>query len=401
MLETLTAPLSPPTPVSPALVAPTAVPPRRRRATDARIMIVDDEPINVSLVQKYLRTSGYEHFVTTSDSREALGLIRSQRPDVILLDILMPHVTGLDILRAVRENDQSRHLPVLILTSATDEKTKVQALELGATDFLHKPIKPTELAPRVRNSVIVKAHHDHLAEYSARLEAEVRLRTHELMLSRQEVIHVMACAAEHRDQDTGKHVIRVGRCAGILARELGLDASFVELVEQAAILHDVGKIGIPDSILLKPGKLDPAEMECMKLHCDIGVNILCGISNRGGPECGSPAARQPTSSSPILRMAATIANTHHERWDGTGYPQGLAGEAIPLEGRIVAVADVLDALGSWRPYKEPLPFDECVKILEEGRGKHFDPRVLDAFQRRKSEIARDLQELRDWFRPGA
>jgi putative two-component system response regulator len=320
---------------------------------------------------------------------------------VILLDIMMPHVSGLEILRAVREDDKLRHLPVLILTATTDEQTKVQALELGATDFLHKPIKPTDLAPRVRNSVIVKAHHDHLAEYSARLEAEVRLRTAELMQSRQEVIHVLACAAEHRDQDTGKHVIRVGHCAGILARELGLDAVFVELIEQAAILHDVGKIGIPDSILLKPGKLDPAEMECMKLHCDIGVNILCGISNRGGFEDASPSARQPTTHSPILRMAATIAGTHHERWDGTGYPHGLAGEAIPLEGRIVAVADVLDALGSWRPYKEPLPFDQCVKILEEGRGKHFDPRVLDAFQRRKAEIARDLQELRDWFRPGA
>jgi putative two-component system response regulator len=131
------------------------------------------------------------------------------------------------------------------------------------------------------------------------------------------------------------------------------------------------------------------------------VNILCGISNRGGREDASPSPRQPTTHSPILRMAATIAGTHHERWDGTGYPHGLAGEAIPLEGRIVAVADVLDALGSWRPYKEPLPFDQCVKILEEGRGKHFDPRVLDAFQRRKAEIARDLQELRDWFRPGA
>ncbi len=187
----------------------------------------------------------------------------------------------------------------------------------------------------------------------------------------------------------------------ILARELKLDRTFVELLEQAAILHDVGKIGIPDSILLKPGKLDPAEMECMKLHCDIGVNILSGISHRRQARrvCRARCTRRPALRS--CKMASTIAGSHHERWDGTGYPQGLAGEDIPLEGRIVAVADVLDALGTWRPYKAPLPFDQCVKILEEGRGRHFDPQVLDAFLRKKDYIAGELQQLRDWFRPGA
>lgn len=355
-------------------------------------MIVDDEPINISLVQKYLRTAGYQQFVTTNDAREALPLLHSKRCDLVLLDVMMPHVSGLEILQAIREDEELKHVPVLILTASTDEQTKVQALELGATDFLHKPVKPTELVPRVRNALIVKAHHDHLAEYSARLEEEVHQRTAELVHSREEVIAVLACAAEHRDQETGRHVLRVGRVAGILARELGLETDRVELIEQAAILHDVGKIGIPDSILLKPGKLDPAEMERMRTHCEIGLRIMRGIHSGGA---GSSTMGPTAPRSPILRMAAVIAASHHERWDGTGYPRGLAGEDIPLEGRIVAVADVLDALSHRRPYKEALPLAECVRILDEGRGSHFDPQVLDAFHRAEARITRVMQELRD------
>ncbi len=375
-----------------SIPAPARAP--RRLKTDARIMIVDDETVTIKLVQKYLRTAGYEHFVTTDNSRAALSLLRTERPDVLLLDIMMPHVNGLEILQAIRGDAALEHLPVLILTAAGDERTRLQALDLGATDFLHKPIKPTELAPRVRNALIVKAHHDHLAAYSAHLEEEVRQRTAELIQSREEVLHVLACAAEHRDQDTGNHVLRVGRCSGILASELGFDASYVELFEQAAILHDVGKIGIPDSILLKPGKLTPVEMEHMKLHCEYGVNILKGISNGVGT-CYSSSVRHPATSSPILRLAATIAASHHERWDGSGYPLGLAGEAIPVEGRIVAVVDVLDALCSRRPYKEPYPFEASVQILEDGRGRHFDPLVLDAFLSRQSQIEQTLKEFQD------
>ncbi|MCS7470721.1 response regulator [Stieleria sp. ICT_E10.1] len=359
-----------------------------------RVMIADDEPINIKLIQKYLRSSGYHDFVTTSESREVVDLVRSTRPDILVLDVVMPHVTGLDILETIRNTPDQSHLPVLIVTASTDEQTKIDALELGATDFLHKPVKPTELLPRVRNSLVLKAHHDQMAAYSKRLEAEVAQRTADLAQSREEVIHVLACAAEYRDQETGNHVIRVGRFAGIIARELGCSESESELIEHAAILHDAGKIGIADSILLKPDKLSQEEFAMMKRHCEFGEKIL-----KAQPSDESEPfllhSRRPVTRSPVLRMASVIAKTHHERWDGTGYPEQLAGEEIPIVGRITAVADVFDALSSKRCYKDALPLDQCIKIMREERGKHFDPKVLDAFLSRIDDVTQIVVSLAD------
>jgi putative two-component system response regulator len=359
------------------------------------IMIVDDEPINIKVVEKHLRCAGYDSFVTTHDSREALDVIRSKQPDVVLLDVMMPHVGGLEILEVIRGDIRLHHLPVLILTASSDERTRKEALESGATDFLSKPVQAAELVPRVRNALVVKAHHDNLANQSLRLEREVRQRTRELQQSREEVIHVLACAAEYRDKETGNHVLRVGRYAEIIARALGFHGSRAELIGQAAVLHDVGKIGISDTILLKPGKLDPEEIEIMKKHCRYGKNILMGMPSHGG--LGLPGANQQRSlsESPVLKLAAVIAESHHERWDGSGYPKGLSGDAIPIEGRIMAVADVFDALYSRRPYKAPLPEDRCFEILEEGRGSQFDPRVLDAFFSRVDDILRIAFDLAD------
>jgi len=224
----------------------------------------------------------------------------------------------------------------------------------------------------------------------------VQLRTLELAASRLELIHCLGRAAEYRDNGTGMHVVRVGRYAGIIARQLGLNAATVELIEQAAPLHDVGKIGIPDAILLKPGKLTEDEFDVIRQHCEFGKRIVDEMTS---DDRRAMAAHAPADSpivqvgrSPMLQMAARVALTHHEKWDGSGYPHGLAGEQIPLEGRITAVADVFDALSNKRPYKPAFPLERCFAMLEEGRGTHFDPRILDAFFARRKEVLRVRRE---------
>lgn len=349
----------------------------------AKIMIVDDEPLNVMTFRQHLKMEGYENFVTTSDAREALHLLRHERPDVVLLDIRMPEISGLDILRVIGLDPVLQHIPVLILTAASDPVTRKQALDLGASDFLQKPIDPNELLPRVRNAVVIKKHFDLAASEAARLEQQVERRTRQLEATRQQLILCLARAAEHRDNDTGNHVIRVGRYTAIIARQMGYPESRLGMLEQAAQLHDVGKIGIPDSILFKPGKLGFDEYEMMKKHCALGRQIIEPISEKEWnilkthTRIGESMLHVRSSS--LLMLAARIAQTHHERWDGRGYPLGLQGEDIPLEGRIVAVADVFDALSSKRPYKDPFPRQKCFDILREGRGTQFDPAVIDAF----------------------
>lgn len=355
------------------------------RAVDktAKIMIVDDEPLNVMTFRQHLKMEGYERFVTTSDAREALHMLRNERPDVLLLDIRMPVVSGLDILRVAGLDPVLQHIPVLILTAASDPATRKQALDLGASDFLQKPIDPNELLPRVRNAIVIKKHYDMASSEAARLEQQVERRTRQLEATRQQLILCLARAAEHRDNDTGNHVIRVGRYTTIIARQMGYPENRLEMLEQAAQLHDVGKIGIPDSILFKPGKLGFDEYELMKRHCALGRQIIEPISEKEWnilkthTRIGESMLHVRSSS--LLMLAARIAQTHHERWDGKGYPLGLLGEDIPLEGRIVAVADVFDALSSKRPYKDPFPRQKCFDILREGRGTQFDPAVIDAF----------------------
>lgn len=368
----------------------------------AKIVIVDDEEFNIRIVRRYLMDVGYHNFVTIVDSRLACETIIRERPDIVLLDVMMPEINGLEILHVVRNDPQVQHTPVIILTAASDAATKLEALDLGATDFLTKPVDRVELVLRVRNALTVKAHRDHLANYSERLETEVRARTAELEKSRLEVIDCLARAAEYRDGDTGQHVIRVGRYVGILADQLGFKKDYAELMEQAAKLHDVGKIGIPDAILLKPGKLEPEEYAVMKKHCSFGTNI---IQQTHSDE--QESEQQHTNSShyiqkilcrdgsPLLTLAAIIAHTHHEKWDGTGYPLGLKGDEIPIEGRILAVADVFDALSSERSYKPAFPLKKCFEIMLEGRGSHFDPNILAAFFTRIKDVVQVFHDLAD------
>lgn len=356
----------------------------------SKIMIIDDEQLVIRVVRRFLSSDGYENFTTITDPREAIEAIDREQPDVVLLDIMMPHITGLDLLKIRQKAPELQPIPFIILSANSDNQIKREALQLGATDFLSKPVDPSELTLRVQNALTVKRHHDHLAKYAEELQREVRERTKQIEKSREQIIHCLARAAEYRDNETGEHVIRVGKYCHVIADQLGFGAEYCREIELAAQLHDVGKIGIPDSVLLNPGKLNSEEFEVMKTHCRLGMKIMEPLAHSD-----SERVRRHTDmgwfimdgvDSPMLELAATIARTHHEKYDGTGYPFQLKGDNIPIEGRICCVADVYDALCSERPYKPKFTLKKCLEIMLSERGTRFDPIVLDAFFDRLADI---------------
>ena len=356
---------------------------------NAKIMIIDDEQLVIRVVKRFLASEGYSNFITITDPREAFKALNEEKPDVVLMDIMMPHLTGLDLLRYRQRAPEYQHIPFIILSANSENQIKRDALRLGATDFLAKPVDPSDLTVRVKNSLMVKQHHDHLANYAIDLERQVRVRTRQIERSREQIIHCLARAAEYRDNETGAHVIRVGKYCRVIAEELGFGEDYCHQIELASQLHDVGKIGIPDSVLLNPGRLDNEEFEVMKNHCSLGCEIMEPLAENG------EVVRQHAEvggfimdgvDSPMLELAALVARTHHEKWDGTGYPKQLKGDQIPIEGRICCVADVYDALCSERPYKKAFPIQKCLEIMLSERGTRFDPIVLDAFFRRLSDI---------------
>ena len=365
----------------------------------AKIMIVADEPTNAMAVTAQLKQVGYESVISTTKADQALDLMRRERPDIVLLDIDRLGRTGLEILHWQRSDPTLASIPVLVLTASADPDFKREAYALGANDFLAKPLDLNEMAPRVRNILIIKKQYERMADEAARLEQLVRRRTAELEHSRRQLILSLARAAEHRDNETGYHVIRVGRYAGVIARALGWNESRVEMLEQAAQLHDVGKIGVPDAILFKPGKLDPQEFDTIKKHCGWGKGIIEPFSDQEFQTLKSHVrfgeAILHIRTSPMLMMASRIAQTHHENWDGTGYPLGLVGEEIPIEGRVTAIAEVFDALSSERPYKSAFPSDRCFEIMREQRGRKFDPQLLDAFFSQSASILRIQSDFAD------
>lgn len=358
----------------------------------AEILIVDDDQALARLLHHHLGRRGYDKVAVETDPTRAIPAIFRQQPDLVLLDIYMPGVSGLEILATIRSDPVFANMPIIVLTADGDVETKIEALELGANEFLQKPINPAELIPRVHHVLANRAYQEQLRRYSRELELAVARRTEELEISRQELIRCLARAAEYRDDDTGHHVVRVGRYARVIAARLGYDPEQLDELELAAQLHDVGKIGIPDAVLLKPGRLTPEEYDVIQKHCGFGKKIVQQFGHdelayiRQHAENGSKIL--DTGSSPIMALAKVIALTHHERWDGSGYPLGLAATDIPLEGRIVAVADVFDALSTKRCYKPSFPITKCFTILEEGRGQHFDPDVLDAFFAAREQIVR-------------
>ena len=333
------------------------------RVTEGRILVVDDEEANVLLLKRTLERAGYVDVAVTTDSRQVAELVIEFQPDLILLDLLMPHLDGFAVLEQLRSMiPEGTFLPVIVLTADITREAKQRALGSGAEDFLTKPFDAVEVTLRIRNLLQARHLHLQLQGQNELLEARVRVRTKALEEAHIETLDRRAMAAEYRDDDTGQHIRRVGRTSALVARELGLAETEVVLIERAAGLHDLGKIGVPDSILLAPRKLTSEEFDVVKTHTVIGANILSG------------------SRSPLLKMAEQIAWAHHERWDGSGYA-GLVEEDIPLVGRITTVADVFDALTHERPYKKAWPVDEALAEIAGQRGRQFDPRVSDAFLR--------------------
>jgi len=347
------------------------------------ILVVDDEDRNRRLLRALLIPLGYE-VVLAGSGEEALKKVQDVPPDVILLDIMMPGLNGFEVAKKLKENKKTRIIPIVMVTSMEGIKSKIKALEAGADDFLSKPVDASELQARVRSSLKVKAYHDHIRNYQKELEAEVTKRTEELRQAFETIktasldtIHRLSRASEYKDEETGAHIQRMSNYAVAVAHQMGLSKDEVETMLYAAPMHDAGKIGIPDKILLKPGKLDPAEWEIMKQHTTIGGKILS------------------SSDSKFIKLAEVIALTHHEKWDGSGYPMGLKGTAIPLAGRITAIADVFDALTSKRPYKEPFTLEKSFAIIHESKGSHFDPDVVEAFFAVEKKILLIKENFRD------
>jgi len=334
----------------------------RAVAESARILVVDDEPANVRLLQALLHDWGYEDVEGTTDSTRVLELFAGLRPDLLLLDLSMPQVDGYTVLEQLAPaNTGPARMPILVLTGDARSEAKQRAFALGASDFLAKPFDLHEVRARVANMLESRRLALALADQNERLELRVRARTHELEHLRLELLERLAMATEYRDDDTLEHTKRVGRTAALLAGVLGLPEDEVRDIRSAAPLHDVGKIALPDALMSKQGPLTPVEIETMKTHTTVGSRLL------------------RDSGSSLLARAEEIARTHHERWDGLGYPDGLRAEQIPLAGRIAAVADVFDVITHPRPYREPAPLEAAVDEIARLTGTAFDPRVVAAF----------------------
>jgi putative two-component system response regulator len=339
------------------------------------VLAVDDTPDNLALIHSLLKDS-YRVAVATEGTK-ALRLAASEKPpDLILLDITMPGMDGYETCRALKSDPATAEIPVIFLTSRTDADDERKGLELGAVDYITKPISPAILLARVSTHLQLKRARDRLKDENELLEAEVMRRTGEVVALQDVTIQAMASLAETRDNDTGNHIRRTQFYVRALAERLRGDPRFkaalnddkaIDLLFKSAPLHDIGKVGIPDKILLKPGKLTPEEFEVMKTHTTLGRDAIVSAERRLGLDL------------PFLACAKEIAYTHQEKWDGSGYPQGLSGEGIPLSGRLMAVADVYDSLIGTRIYKEGMPHEKAVAIVREGRGSHFDPDVVDAF----------------------
>ncbi len=355
----------------------------------SRILIVDDDEAfrvsHAALVEAF----GHEAEIA-SDGFEALAKLIMEI-DLVLLDADMPHMDGFEVARRIRADPVHAHLPIVMVTGLTSSEDRIRALETGINDFINKPVDPYELQLRVKWLLALKRAHDALARHRAELEATVERRTEALRSALEDVsqakrstheahldtIRRLTVAAEYRDMVTASHIQRIGLYSALLADALGMPPGFIDDIRPAAAMHDVGKIGIPDSVLLKRGSLTRDERKVMESHTEMGARILQG------------------SDSPILQQGEVIALTHHERWDGRGYPRGLSGDDIPLGGRICAVVDVFDALATDRPYRAARPVWEVFQTIEQGKGSHFDPTIAGVFCELRSEVGEIRTSLTD------
>ncbi len=335
-------------------------------ARKPKVLIADDTPDNIQTLMELLRDD-YAISVATNGELALASAAKEPRPDIILLDVMMPGMDGYETCARLKDNPDTSGIPVLFVTALSDEQNEARGLALGAVDFVTKPFSPSLVKARIHNQLELKLHRDNLEDL-------VRLRTRELEQTQDVAIESLASLVEYRDPETGSHILRTKTFVLLLATHLAQTPKFaaelqpqdIELLHKSAPLHDIGKVGVPDAILNKPGRLTPEEFEIMKTHTTIGHRALRGVEKRLGRDS-------------FFRYARQIAYSHHERWDGTGYPLGLGGEAIPVAGRIMAIADVYDALISDRVYKAAMPHEEAARLIVEGKGTHFDPDLVDAF----------------------
>lgn len=338
----------------------------------AIVLVVDDEEHNVKLLETLLHAEGYAT-IAARNGREALALAAVEKPDLILLDVMMPDMDGFETVARLKADSGTQQVPVIMVTALDDRASKLRALEAGAEEFLSKPIDHADLRIRVRNLLRLKEYGDFLANHNRLLEEQVTERTAQLEEAYRDTVFTLVRAAEHKDEETGHHVRRISHYCRVLAEALNLPAAMHDVIYNASPMHDIGKIGIPDHVLLKPGSFTPEEWGIMRTHCTLGASILA------------------SGTSPYTRMGAEIALNHHERWDGSGYPNGLRGEEIPLAARIMQICDVYDALRSRRPYKPPFEHARAFEIIIGGDGRtqpgHFDPAVLACFAAQADSFA--------------
>lgn len=347
-----------------------------------KILVVDDEPTNIMVLRGLLKPMGHE-VIGVESAFAALKILDSSF-DLVLSDVKMPEMNGFELVERIRGNPETHDIPVIMATTFSEKEHRLKAVEVGANDFITKPVDTVELRVRVDSMLKQKAQQDEIKCFASELSQLVEARTLELQqalaaldTANREAIQHLSAAAEFRDDDTAIHIERMALYSAFIAKNMGLGKKEVDLILTSSPMHDVGKIGVPDSILLKPGKLSADEWKIMQEHTTYGGAILCaGVSD-------------------YMNTGAIIALSHHEKWDGSGYPSGLAGENIPLFGRICAVADVFDALTSKRPYKEAFPVATAVAIMKEGRGSHFDPTVLDAFLEHIKEASEIFERFKD------
>ena len=359
----------------------------------ASVLVVDDTPDNLSLMSGLLKDR--YRVKVANNGEKAIKIVQGDSPpDLILLDIMMPGLSGYDVCQILKADPATRDVPIIFLTAMTATEDEKKGLEMGAADFITKPVNPPIVLARVATHLQIKAAADFLKDQNAYLDAEVARRGRELAAIQDVTILAMASLAETRDNDTGNHIRRTQNYIKVLAEHLKTHERFrfflteknIDMLYKSAPLHDIGKVGIPDRILLKPGRFEPHEMEIMKTHCKLGRDAIQHAEDQLGLEVE------------FLKYAKEIAYGHQEKWDGSGYPEGLAGDAIPISARMMAVADVYDALISRRVYKEGMPHEKAVRIIAEGRGTHFDPDITDAFLAladRFNEIAQRFADTDD------
>ena len=342
----------------------------------SKILIVDDVPDNREMLEQILELEGYD-VVQVPSGEVALEIAPRTSPDLILLDIMMPGIDGFETCKRLKSDEATRNIPVIFITARTDPDDVVKGFQAGGVDYITKPFTLEEIRGRVKNHLSLKLMLQSLQVQSQILNKEVKERTKELDNARLEIIQRLARATEYCDNITGSHIMRIRNYCGLLGRACGMNEAEVDILTHASAMHDVGKIGISDTILLKPGKLDPDERKIMETHVNIGVEILSG------------------SRSELITMAKTIALTHHEKWDGTGYINGLKGEDIPLEGRICALCDVFDALTVDRPYRKAMSIEATMAEIEPLSGKHFDPHLVKLFKQILPEIRVVFEQFAD------